>query len=424
MAWVNMAEFKRKKEINKLTSFLGNKKVNIVAGLRRSGKTVLLTDLFIKHLLNNHLFLKEEIGVLKLGDDDRNIDSIEKLTTIVSSLIERGIKVLIVDEAQLIERYVKFFSSFAKNNPGISLYITGSNSDILSVDIIRNFKELANPLYLFPLTFEEIQQEKKEYSFEEYMLYGGLPIVVNLEPYLRIEELESVYRDIYELDVKDRLEGKLNYLSKRHINDILSLLASNASPFSPSQVAARFSKGIDRTKFDMMKLVKDIEDVLDFLEKSFLVSYIEVDDFNNATPLANVGLNKKYYFNDNGMRYINCVSKVKANSNCLENAVYLELISRRIKPKGKILLNKKREVVGEIDFNYTLGDRDYHLQVTHTLTDINFSSEIGNLLLLEPDSFKGLVYIKDLSSSANKEICMLKEDKFFKDIFWNNLMNK
>lgn len=216
----------------------------------------------------------------------------------------------------------------------------------------------------------------------------------------------------------------MNYLSKRHINDILSLLASNASPFSPSQVAARFSKGIDRTKFDMMKLVKDIEDVLDFLEKSFLVSYIEIDDFNNATPLANVGLNKKYYFNDNGMRYINCVSKVKANSNCLENAVYLELISRGIKPKGKILLNKKKEVVGEIDFNYTLGERDYYLQVTHTLTDINFSSEIGNLLLVEPDSFKGLVYIKDLSSSANKEICMLKDDKFFKGIFWNNLMNR
>lgn len=242
MVWVNMAEFKRKKEINKLTSFLGNKKVNIVAGLRRSGKTVLVTDLFIKHLLNNHLFLKEEIGVLKLGDDDRNINSIEKLTAIVSSLIKRGIKVLIVDEVQLIEGYVKFFSSFAKNNPGISLYITGSNSDILSVDIIRNFKELANPLYLFPLTFEEIQQEKKEYSFEEYMLYGGLPIVVNLEPYLRIEELESIYRDIYELDVKDRLEGKLNYLSKRHINDILSLLASNASPLALAKLLLDFLK--------------------------------------------------------------------------------------------------------------------------------------------------------------------------------------
>lgn len=88
------------------------------------------------------------------------------------------------------------------------------------------------------------------------------------------------------------------------------------------------------------------------------------------------------------------------------------------------MLNKKKEVVGEIDFNYTLGERDYHLQVTHTLTDINFSSEIGNLLLVEPNSFKGLVYIKDLSSSANKEICMLKEDKFFKDIFWSNLINQ
>ena len=64
-----MAEFKREKEIKELMSFIGNHKVNIVAGLRRSGKTYLLTNLFVSYLVDNNIYKKNEIGILKLSDD-------------------------------------------------------------------------------------------------------------------------------------------------------------------------------------------------------------------------------------------------------------------------------------------------------------------------------------------------------------------
>ena len=407
-----MTEFKREKEIKELLSFIGNQKVNIVAGLRRSGKTYLLTELFVKYLLKNK-YQKSEIGVLKLSAEDKNISNLNQLSRKIDNFIKNGIKILIVDEAQLIKGYVNYYKNFVKDNPSITLYISGSNSDILSYDIINNFKELSNPLYLKSLTYKEILIDKKDYSFEEYMIYGGLPVIINEEKEKRGSELHKVYDEIYKLDIRDRLENKLDYLSKKHIDEILSLIASNSSPFSANQVANRFAKGVDNTKFDIMKLIKEIEDVLEFLEISFLISHIEIDDFNEVTPLKNIGLNKKYYFSDNGLRFINCNNENKARSNCLENATYLELTSKHIEPRGKILINKKQEIEGEIDFNFTKDNMNYHIQVVHTLNSSNYKREVGNLIKIRSKSKKVLIYSYSLVELNESEIHFYKDNEFF-----------
>lgn len=408
-----MAEFKREKEIKELVSFIGNHKVNIVAGLRRSGKTYLLTDLFVNYLVDNNIYKKNEIGVLKLSDEDRNITNLKLLSEAINEFVNIGIKILIVDEAQMIDGYVDFYKNFIKDYLNITLYISGSNSDILSIDIISHFKELANPLYLNSLTYKEIIKDKPDYSFEEYMIYGGLPAIINEVPERRFSELQKIYNEIYKFDIRDRLEKKLEYLSKKHIDEILSLVASSASAFSPSQVASRFSKGADNTKFDVMKLIKEIEDVLEFFELSFLTSYIEVDDFNEKTPLKNIGLNKKYYFSDNGLRYVNCDSENKARSNCLENAVYLELVSRGIKPRGKIIVGEKNNIDGEIDFNYEINDRKSHIQVAYTISSSNRDREIDNLELILDNSDKLVIYIFNLIDEFKEGIDYLQGTTFF-----------
>ena len=395
-----MAEFKREKEVKELASFIGNHKVNIVAGLRRSGKTYLLTNLFVNYLINNNLYKENEIGVLKLSDEDRNINSIKSLSEAVNEFVSSGIKLLVVDEAQMIDGYVNFYKNFIKDYPNITLYISGSNSDILSIDIINHFKELANPLYLNSLTYKEIIKDKPDYSFEEYMIYGGLPAIINEVPERRFSELQKIYNEIYKFDIRDRLEKKLEYLSKKHIDEILSLVASSASAFSPSQVASRFSKGVDNTKFDAMKLIKEIEDVLEFFELSFLTSHIEVDDFNEKVPLKNIGLNKKYYFSDNGLRYVNCDSENKARSNCLENAVYLELVSRGIKPRGKAIIGEKNNIDSEIDFDYRVNNMEYLIQVTHTINEYNYKREIMNFKKITLLAEKQIVYMVNI---INKE---------------------
>ena len=408
-----MAEFKREKEVKELVSFIGNHKVNIVAGLRRSGKTYLLTDLFVNYLVDNNIYKKNEIGILKLSDDDRNISNLKLLSVTINEFVNSGIKVLIVDEAQMINGYVDFYKNFIKDYPNITLFISGSNSDILSIDIINHFKELANPLYLNSLIYKEIIKDKPDYSFEEYMIYGGLPAIINEAPEKRVAELQKIYNEIYKFDIRDRLEKKLDYLSKKHIDEILSLVASSASAFSPSQVASRFSKGVDNTKFDAMKLIKEIEDVLEFFELSFLTSHIEVDDFNEKIPFKNIGLNKKYYFSDNGLRYVNCDSENKARSNCLENAVYLELKYRNIKPRGKVLLNNKHENEGEIDFNYANKNTCYHIQVTHSLTPANYEREVNYLKLFNDDSKKVLIYLYKLTDQIDDKVEFVVANDYF-----------
>lgn len=408
-----MAEFKREREVKELVSFIGNHKVNIVAGLRRSGKTYLLTNLFVNHLVDNNIYKKNEIGILKLSDDDRNISNLKLLSVTINEFVNSGIKVLIVDEAQMINGYVDFYKNFIKDYPNITLFISGSNSDILSIDIINHFKELANPLYLNSLTYKEIIKDKEDYSFEEYMIYGGLPAIINEAPERRYSELQKIYNEIYKFDIRDRLEKKLEYLSKKHIDEILSFVASSASAFSPSQVASRFSKGVDNTKFDIMKLIKEIEDILEFFELSFLTSYIEVDDFNEKVPLKNIGLNKKYYFSDNGLRYVNCDNGNKARSNCLENAVYLELISRGIKPRGKIIVGEKNNIDGEIDFNYEINDKKSHIQVAYTISSSNRDREIDNLELILDNSDKLVIYIFNLIDEFKEGIDYLQGTTFF-----------
>lgn len=408
-----MEEFRREKEIKRLVSFIGNQRVNIVAGLRRSGKTFLLTELFVRHLLDGGLYKKNEIGILKLSDENRNITNLKLLSETVSDFLKEGIKILIVDEAQLITGYVDYYKNFVKDYKDVTLYISGSNSDVLSNDIINNFKELANPLYLRSLTYKEIIKDKENYSFEEYMIYGGLPIIVNEVPEKRVSELQKIYEEIYKLDIRDRLEKKLEYLSKKHIDEILSLVASNASAFSSSQVASRFARGVDNTKFDMMKLIKEIEDVLEFFELSFLTSYIETDDYNKIVPLENLGLNKKYFFSDNGLRYINCENEYKARSNCLENAVYLELLSKGIKPKGKMLIGERNAIDGEIDFSYVLGGMQYYIQVTHTLTQQNYKREIGNLLSIKAESNRLVIFMHDLVNLRSEGLQYYQGSQFF-----------
>lgn len=113
----------------------------------------------------------------------------------------------------------------------------------------------------------------------------------------------------------------MEYLSFDQVEEIIELIASSSTPFSPSSLAKRFLMGLERTNADEIKVAHEIRKVLNVLDKSFLIKSMSVNDYNEITPLSNIGLNKKYYFSDNGLRYINCKTDAKTIGLCLENAV-------------------------------------------------------------------------------------------------------
>ena len=194
---------------------------------------------------------------------------------------------------------------------------------------------------------------------------------------------------------------------------MISLIASSASPVSPSAIAKRFVSGITRTGADELLVAKEVRDILNLFDNSFLMKHIAVGDYNESVPLENIGLNKKYYFTDNGLRYINCQIINKAMGLCLENGVFLKLDNEGVVPHGKLFLGSKNEITSEIDFNYEYKNKEYLLQVTHTINEADYKREIINLKELLCSSEKQIIFMVNTTGKEEDEIKYIQAKDFF-----------
>ncbi len=132
-----------------------------------------------------------------------------------------------------------------------------------------------------------------------------------------------------------------------------------------------------------------------------MIIEFENDSFYAPDILKRIGLNIKYYCVDNGLLYINCDDEDRKNGIALENAIFLYLLANKIKPRGKIIWNNKSgKKDGEIDFNYKLNNREYHIQVTYDYHDGDYDREILNLQLFNDNSNKILIYRFDSATKT------------------------
>lgn len=410
-----MAVFQRIKEIDTLLSFIGNGKVNIVAGLRRAGKTYLLDTIFKNKITRDlKLYKENEIGILYLDSFNKNIRSEAELDKALNDLAANGKKIIIIDEVQLAEGFASSLKAFVKMHSEITVYATGSNSDILSKHIISLFQDSAEILVVNPLTYKEIIEAIPDYPIDLYVAYGGLPFIVLEQMEKKPSQLTKIFNELYERDVVSKVNSSLKYLSTVHVKELINLIASSSSPVSPASEAKKFMKGLERTGADEVSVAKEINDILSILEDCFLLKHILIDDYEKRTPLENLGLNKKYFFTDNGLRYINCLTMTKVMGFCLENAVFIHLSMKGINPAGYLILGKKNEVEGEIDFDYKIGEKQYLVQVTHTINGKDYKREIENLRNLPSLATKCVVYLTNAIEKEEKGIIYIQASDFFK----------
>lgn len=342
---------------------------------------------------------------------DKSIRSENQFDKALNKFKRLKTKIVIVDEVQLVDNFASSLKHFVKVNLNISVFVTGSNSNLLSSEIINQFQGESESIILSPLTYKEIIIEIPDYPFNDYLLYGGLPIVVNMKTNEKSNELTRIYNEIYQRDILNKLSDKLEFLSSHHIEALIELIASSLSPVSPSSLVRKFLNGINKTRTDELKVLNEIYKILTVLDNNFFMKHIAINDYNDKIPLENIGLNKKYYFADNGLRYINCKNDSKVIGICLENAVFVELFSRGIEPKGKLILGKNHNINGEIDFNYELNGDEYHIQVTHTINPDDYAREISNLNNLR--GVKQIIYLQNSTGMEEKDIEYLQGSKFF-----------
>ncbi len=369
-----MIEFPRENEIASLLKRRDNGKIKVVTGLRRCGKSFLLFTLFKRRLLSIGVKAEEiaELNVLEAGG---KVFDPASLAGAIGKAMSARTKVLLLDEIQLAgEGFQRPLLSLLSLRPDIDCYVTGSNSRILSKDIVKLFKGKANEVRVSPLSLAEIRERIPGYPLESYLRFGGIPLVLNCETdEAREEELRDLWENTYLQDINERFKGRL--LSERTKKEIVVHILSNlTSPTSERKIAKRIAARMHPSGEEWMETKAEVMDLVQAAQDSFLLIGFEQrrdrEDPRIETPLKN-------YCVDLGLlRTISESASIDAD--VFENAAFLRLRAHGYAPYGLEVVCADGSK-SEVDFVYEARGRTHLVQVAYFLTESNSRREIGYL---------------------------------------------
>lgn len=400
---------KRDYYLNKLIKKMNNNRVKIITGIRRSGKSFLLFEIFKNYLLDNGIN-KNNIITLTL-DDVENIKYRNPL--FLNEYIKTQIKnenekyYIFIDEIQFCKSvdnpyiendnksitFVDVLLGLMKNK-NLDLYITGSNSKMLSKDILTQFRDRGDEIYVSSLTFSEILplfNEKRE-AMDNYFIYGGLPYIYTLE---NEEEKSKYLKDIFNITyIKDIMERYKINNEKEIIDILLDLISSSiGSLINPSKLSNRYKS---EKKINISS--NTISNYLNYLEEAYLIYSVNRYDIKGSkyfsTPL-------KFYFSDIGLRNARINFRQIEKNHIMENIIYNELkfrgfnidigvVEYEIKENDK---RKKQQL--EIDFIINKADKKYYIQSALNIDTIEKKEQEIRSLKKTGDNFKKIVIIKE-----------------------------
>ena len=384
-------EIKRDYYLKQLIDLEGNNLIKIITGIRRCGKSYLLRTLFKKHLIENGV---SEDHIIEMSFD--LYDYIEYRDPEIfypwaKNLIkDDNTYYFLLDEVQLLNEFVSVLNGL-NNIKNVDVYVTGSNAKFLSKDIATEFGGRGYEIKMYPLSFSEfmsIYSGNKYDGFNEYITYGGIPMVVleNNEE-RKISLLESLFNETYINDIVNR--NKIRNIDE--INSLLDVLSSSiGSLTNPNKLKNTF-KSVNQSNITASTITKYIG----YLEDSFLIEEAKRFDIKGR---AYIGSPLKYYFQDIGLRNSRINFRQLELTHSLENVIYNELRSRgymvdigniTVLEKGKDDKNIKKHL--EIDFVCSKGIKKYYIQSAYSLeNDDKLQQEIRPFLRVK-DSFKKII---------------------------------
>ena len=360
----------REKYLSKIRPFYDVDLIKVITGIRRCGKSVILLqimdELKEKKVKDNHIiyinFESKENSFIKNDDD--------LYKYIKSKMTDNKKYYVFLDEIQKIERWELAVNSFkADLKEGISLFVTGSNSDLLSSEFATNIAGRYVSFKIYPFTFKEVCefkniQDKNKYElkdcFDEYIIWGGMPqrFVMQDE-----EQMKTYLSDIYDsIVVKDIIE-RFNINNLDLFNRIVEYIVTTPSQTFSAESLAKYFEADDR------KVTKNtLYNYLEYMCKAYLISKAYRYDVRGKRILNG---KYKYYLTDLGLGQIRNVSKRPQLGAYLENVVYNELVSRGYDVKVGTLDN------GEVDFIATRFKEKLYFQVAYQLYDEIIDREFG-----------------------------------------------
>lgn len=434
--------FERNHYLRQIISLSKNGRVKIITGIRRCGKSFLLKTLFTRYLRNNGIG-DDHIIYLALDDISNNrllnpmeldsyirclikdnstyyviLDEIQRVFTIVNPILTEGkIQLTTKDDENSINFVNVVLGLMQISN--VDLYISGSNSRFLSRDIVTEFRDRGDEIHMQPLTFKEyvdaIHPSNISEAFNEYMLHGGMPMVLSYETSDQKEEyLKNLFSMTYHKDVEER--NKIR--NEANLETLTAVMASNVGSLTnPSKIANTFKSELKSN------ITKDtITQYLKYLEEAFILRRVNRYDVKGR---KHIGATYKYYFADSGLRNARLDFLHRDDGHVMENIIYNELIYRGYSVQVGVVEifeddknGKTKRINLEADFVASKGSQTYYIQSAYALdTPAKEFQETRSLKNIK-DSFKKIVIVRDpgpIRRDSDGIVYMGIEDFLLKD---------
>lgn len=402
---------KRDKYLENLIAKKENGLVKVITGIRRCGKSYLLFNIYVDYLKSIGV---EDDQIIRLAlDDDENImyrnpielgkylrsltsdsgkqyyvllDEIQKVVTMKNPYTD--------DESDKIS-FVDVVLGLMKHD-NIDVYVTGSNSKMLSSDILTEFRGRSDEIRVRPLSFSEFvgaYDGDKRDAWAEYFTYGGMPLIISKKSHEeKSQYLKMLFEKIYLSDIMER-NRIMNEQSV--LDDILNIISSSVGSLTNSPKISRTFASAKQMKIDN----GTVEHYLDIFRDAFMIEKANRYDVKGRKY---IGSPVKYYFCDIGLRNARLGFRQQEENHIMENILYNELVGRGFDVDvGVVEYNyrdedkKSKRVQLEIDFVANKGSSRYYIQSALSVGDEEKrQQEIASLIRVS-DSFKKIVVVKD-----------------------------
>lgn len=378
--------YKRSEYTDKIMDYIGNRLIKVLVGQRRSGKSYILRQV-AKQLIDNGvkpentLFINREFTDLDFLKTYKDLDELIKLYK--RELKPAGKVYIFIDEIQIIEEWEKVINSYSQDfSESYELFITGSNSKMLSGELATLLSGRYVCLEIFPFSYTEYlgitEQEKGRQSYLAYMNSGGLPELFMLQkPEIKRNYVSAVKDTVLLRDIIQRH----NVRDPKLLEDIFVFLVNNASNLISITNIVKYFKGQGRrTSFDA------VSNYIGYIEDTFLVHRCERYDIKGKDTLSG---NAKFYINDLAYKNYLYSGYGYGFGYLVENLVYLELRRAGFDVYVGALRNK------EVDFVAKKADRVVYLQSSYMLSDETTTEREYSSLEAINDNFEKIVISMD-----------------------------
>lgn len=379
--------------------------IKVITGLRRSGKSVLLFELFKDYLLKRDT---SEDHIITISLDQRKYYKYRNPITLcdfVENIISKSDQrfYLFIDEVQLSNNVVDKENGNIEVNiydmlnelnayKNLDVYVTGSNSKMLSSDIMTEFRGRSTQIHVYPLSFKEYYEYvggDVRTRMEEYLLYGGMPRITSFDDEIKKQQyLKSLYDEVYLKDIVER-----DHIKKADIlEQILDYLSSQIGSLTNPTNVANVLSNVRKEKIDSNLVSSYIDLSID----AFLVSKAKRFDIKGKSYLK---YPNKYYFTDLGLRNARLNFRQYDPGHLMENAIYNDLLRQGYLVDVGVVNERRNGVskVKEIDFVVNNGNKRTYIQSALRMDDENKAKTELNSLKLTNDFFKKIVVRNDIS---------------------------